>query len=259
MLHSMPSNSLPPPERPGSLQSQTSSLEDDKNVEEITRHEEARYTYSRIKEGEFRLLRLHPGNTGDAIHCSLVIDNVDTPSSYEALSYVWGAQQPAQNILLSDEIGSAFTPPTRFQVGPNLYSALHHLRAQDTPLLLWVDALCINQQDNEEKNHQIKSMGAIFSKAWNVVIYLGESDVSSRFFFSHLHRVFRSDFFVADGDNGNPNSAAGLVRPMQWALTNLLSQLVFQDLDIAGSLSRVQDHCCCWRKSCRYGRFEGCP
>jgi hypothetical protein len=58
-------------------------------------------------------------------------------------------------------------------VGTNLKSALKELRAQRL-LLLWVDALCINQTDLLERGLQVMRMGLIYSRAAEVVVWLGE-------------------------------------------------------------------------------------
>lgn len=217
-LHSMPSQSLPPLEGPSSLQNQTDV---DGHIEEITRLEETGYTYNRLSRREFRLLRLHPAQPGDLLHCSLVTDSIDTPICYESLSYVWGSPQPAQKLLLSDENESGFTPPTHFQVGPTLHSALLALRMPNTPRLLWVDALCINQDDNEERNLQVTMIREIYSKAERCVIWLGEPDYSSQLLFSELHRVFRPGFFSNNEDNGNPALDSVSAGPMKQALSDL--------------------------------------
>ncbi|KAH7012701.1 heterokaryon incompatibility, partial [Microdochium trichocladiopsis] len=84
---------------------------------------------------------------------------------YEALSYTWGATEGIQRAITVDN--------GKIQVTPNLHTALCHLRT-DKPRLLWIDALCINQNDQEEKAQQIALMGNIYRKAEQVVAFLGE-------------------------------------------------------------------------------------
>ncbi|KAF8856327.1 HET-domain-containing protein, partial [Acephala macrosclerotiorum] len=55
----------------------------------------------------------------------------------------------------------------------NLYWALWHLRHENRTRVLWIDTLCINQEDEKEKNHQIRQMGRIFERAGVVVAWLG--------------------------------------------------------------------------------------
>jgi hypothetical protein len=87
-------------------------------------------------------------------------------SSYEALSYVWGSIGPVQSILIGDE---------HLDVTPNLYAALVRLRDASFPRIIWIDAICINQADDNEKSEQIQIMAEIYGKATRVLIWLGES------------------------------------------------------------------------------------
>lgn len=59
------------------------------------------------------------------------------------------------------------------KVRENLYWALWHLRHENRTRVLWIDTLCINQEDEKEKNHQIRQMGRIFERAGVVVAWLG--------------------------------------------------------------------------------------
>lgn len=87
--------------------------------------------------------------------------------SYTALSYVWGERHFSHEIWLGDQ---------RFLVGANLHAALCHLRRQDGPIRLWVDAVCINQADLVEKGSQIQQMRNIFSAASETIIWLGPAE-----------------------------------------------------------------------------------
>ncbi|TGJ82702.1 hypothetical protein E0Z10_g6056 [Xylaria hypoxylon] len=95
---------------------------------------------------------------------------------YMTLSYVWGEAEGAQkkSILLNGE---------PFLVLPNLYSALLQLRRTQRVqqgFKLWIDAICINQEDFVERGKQVGRMREIFASAWHVVIWLGtEADDST--------------------------------------------------------------------------------
>lgn len=102
----------------------------------------------------------------DAITCSIhVADLDDTACSYEALSYEWG---DAKNTSLSIILGGV-----DFPVRENLWYALRHLRLEDETRILWIDAMCINQTNKKERNHQVQQMGRIYSRAHNVVAWVG--------------------------------------------------------------------------------------
>ncbi|KAF2255976.1 HET-domain-containing protein, partial [Trematosphaeria pertusa] len=96
----------------------------------------------------------------------------DKPS-YNALSYTWGAPNFTQSICINGRC---------FRVTKNLQSALFHLRQQHESVVVWIDAVCINQKDNEEKSHQVQQMQRIYEEAQLVLIWLGpardESDVA---------------------------------------------------------------------------------
>jgi hypothetical protein len=66
-----------------------------------------------------------------------------------------------------------------YEVRVNLWQALFHLRLENKLRVLWIDALCINQADVNERNHQVTQMGKIYRNASRVVVWLGESDSAS--------------------------------------------------------------------------------
>ncbi|XDG07642.1 hypothetical protein ABKA04_007257 [Annulohypoxylon sp. FPYF3050] len=113
-----------------------------------------------------RLVTLQPGLWSDEIHCTINIVPFDFQQKYEALSYVWGNRDNKKFIWLGDH---------KFEVTDNLWLALRRLRNPSTPRVLWIDAICINQEDNKEKSHQVGMMGDIYKGCKNCVIWLGES------------------------------------------------------------------------------------
>lgn len=105
---------------------------------------------------------------------------LDNHPAYQALSYTWGNSiyiddvQQRQNQNLGDlEIRLDGQP---FLVARNLHEALLCLRHVHSPRYLWIDAICINQNDFEEKNHQVGLMKHIYTKALSVIAWLGRSD-----------------------------------------------------------------------------------
>ncbi|KAF7532960.1 hypothetical protein G7054_g7474 [Neopestalotiopsis clavispora] len=92
---------------------------------------------------------------------------------YEALSYAWGpgtGTTPA--IMLSDGRRQDAHP---FHIGDNLFAALKQLR-RGKPRDLWIDQICINQEDELEKGAQVAMMGAIYANAHAVVAWIGEAN-----------------------------------------------------------------------------------
>ena len=90
--------------------------------------------------------------------------------TYEALSYVWGSQHDQQAV----HIGSDSDPcQTILRVNQNLACALRYLRDREIPRRMWIDAICINQQDVKERGEQVRRMSDIFKMAYRVVVWLG--------------------------------------------------------------------------------------
>lgn len=111
-----------------------------------------------------RLLTLRSGSGDDAIKCSLMSICLDTNPRYEALSYCWGSPVNSQSVLLNGLL---------IEVRENLWQALWHLRLSHQDRILWIDALCINQENILERNHQVGLMSRIYSKAVVVLAWLG--------------------------------------------------------------------------------------
>jgi hypothetical protein len=87
---------------------------------------------------------------------------------FEALSYTWGNGQSFETITIND---------ASVHIGANLETALRYIRSPDTPRTLWIDALCINQNNNAEKGHQVQKMCQVFSLATTVLAWLGPPDL----------------------------------------------------------------------------------
>ncbi|TGO36479.1 hypothetical protein BHYA_0123g00070 [Botrytis hyacinthi] len=118
-----------------------------------------------VSKKEVRLVTLLPGDFSNVIHCTLTTVSLIDEPFYEALSYVWGNPTNRCDVDLQ---GVAFPVTT------NLESALRYLRCRDLPRVLWIDAICINQDDIAERNSQVKYMGTIYSKSSIVLAWLGE-------------------------------------------------------------------------------------
>ncbi|OSS55136.1 hypothetical protein B5807_01389 [Epicoccum nigrum] len=120
-----------------------------------------------------RLLLLIPGDQDSTIYCKLLVSTLGKSlEKFEALSYVWGDYATTDTVVLD---GQTVT------VTQNLRCALRRLRHQTSTRLLWVDALCIDQTNTEEKSTQVPRMWAIFAFARQALIFLGdEADDSDR-------------------------------------------------------------------------------
>lgn len=97
-------------------------------------------------------------------------------SRYDALSYCWGSHssQDAPSLELSIE-GMGERRTIAFAITQNLHSALRQLRLEHRTRTLWIDYICINQIDIEERGQQVALMGEIFEAVGSVCIWLGDS------------------------------------------------------------------------------------
>ena len=117
-----------------------------------------------------RILELLPGASADPIACRLVVRRLTGVSRFEALSYTWGSTETAATITAN---GSSLNVTT------NLEEALRHLRRKSRRRRLWVDAICINQNDPDERATQVMQMGQIYRNADHVLIWLGPGDCNT--------------------------------------------------------------------------------
>lgn len=122
-----------------------------------------------------RLVSLQPGSD-DSIVCELIVAEIHSKTSYEALSYTWGDPDDRQTVFIKSH---EHERAKELLVTSNCVSALRRLRYQDRPRVLWIDALSIDQSNLTERNHQVSLMAAIYSSATKVAIYLGEASEDS--------------------------------------------------------------------------------
>ncbi|KAF2270186.1 HET-domain-containing protein [Lojkania enalia] len=161
------------------------------------------YKYVRIKATEIRLLEIEPAKKLESDLFVSIRQFSDSEvgtyplQEYEALSYHWGPGPADKAVYISRreslpkiDIGDltrlrSFVPDwdkgQRFYVRPNLDKALRRLRHPTETIVLWVDAICINQNDVKgEKPEQIAKMKHIYNKAVNVCIWLGDGKVEGK-------------------------------------------------------------------------------
>ncbi|KAM5383517.1 hypothetical protein ACJZ2D_001966 [Fusarium nematophilum] len=124
-----------------------------------------------------RLLVVEPGDLEAKIKCTLYRSDVLYP--YEALSYVWGDESGGTETITVD--GRPFT------IRHNLSRALRYLRRKNQKRLIWVDAICINQDDPDDRNYQVAMMSEICEHARrDPVLVCGHRQVDARTFWRGL-------------------------------------------------------------------------
>ncbi|KAL8902917.1 MAG: hypothetical protein Q9207_004285 [Kuettlingeria erythrocarpa] len=138
-----------------------------------------------LSSSEFRVLTLCPAsNKTDDIHCTLECVQFEATSGtgpvYEALSYAWG-DSTDRCVIYVDSLP--------FPVTRNLDVALRYLRKSEEHRVLWIDAICIDQENLAEKTHQVRMMRDIYKNATRVLVWLGESDKDIRKAMALLQRA----------------------------------------------------------------------
>ena len=125
------------------------------------------YQYEELSpEGRpIRLLKLLRGTNDDKICLELFTAELESASSYEAISYCWGDSRNLKEIICCGHT---------MDITYSLYSALKRFRYPEKDRILWADAICINQSDNKEKGIQVNKMGDIYDRATAVLVWLGE-------------------------------------------------------------------------------------
>ncbi|PMD26755.1 HET-domain-containing protein, partial [Hyaloscypha hepaticicola] len=123
-----------------------------------------------LEKDEIRLLRLEPGVGSAQVKFSLFHARLGKSPTYDAVSYMWGHDDgPGKPKTALSATGGR----RAIQIQENLGNALRHLRLKDKARTLWVDAICVDQANDDERGHQIAQMGKIYSQATTVRVWLG--------------------------------------------------------------------------------------
>lgn len=162
-----------------------------------------RYQPLSSADNSIRLLRLMPnGDQNAEIQCELFQYSLQDSCEvhlYEALSYVWGDPSKKSPVFIHGH---------RFDATVNLHAALSRLRNHSLERTLWIDAICIDQQNTAEKEHQIRFMAMIYVRAYRVVVWLGEASEGSDFVFGEMRRA--EGKISASGEKASKIDSAGV-------------------------------------------------
>ncbi|KAK6379475.1 hypothetical protein LTS17_006393 [Exophiala oligosperma] len=146
------------------------------------------FNTSSLGQSEFRLFVLDPGEFGDKLTGRLAKHSLAAPPVYHGVSYVWGQESPIHSATVED--GGI----REILIRPNLFQALRRIRDISSQLHLWIDDVCIRQEDENEKNSQVSYMADIYHKAASVFIWLGEDDASSAAAREYIRSVIDLDY-----------------------------------------------------------------
>jgi len=135
-----------------------------------------------LSQNEIRLLKFRNTKWNAPVELELQHFPFLRAPSYIALSYCWGERLQPYTVQINGKIAT---------INPNLHRALaalrHHCRYA-SEVYFWIDALCIDQSNEEEKGSQIPRMASLFHRASRVVAYLGQPDHNSAIVLGYLRQ-----------------------------------------------------------------------
>ncbi|KAH6623463.1 heterokaryon incompatibility protein-domain-containing protein [Chaetomium tenue] len=127
---------------------------------------EPHFVYTQLDQPteQIRLLTIHPGSPDSLLQCTLTVVSLKPdPPPYVAISYTWGPPMPTATITIDGK---------PMVVRKRCYSALRTMRSHLIAVPVWIDAICINQNDTHEKSFQVGMMGTIYHGAQSVAACL---------------------------------------------------------------------------------------
>lgn len=145
----------------------------------------APFKYTDLPEGSFRLLRFvtSPATATSAlIECELETVAISSKPIYNALSYTWNNEKSEKIITCNGQ---------HLQVTPSLFEALLVLQAESRHPI-WIDAICIDQSNRIDKERQVPLMGAYYSQAASVIVWLGPSGPYTDLVFEGMNRLLKA-------------------------------------------------------------------
>lgn len=173
------------------------------------------YSPLSLSERQIRLLKIKQGSFLDGICCSLSTAILTDNPHYDALSYVWGNKNAEEPIIV-DGIPVLVTE--------NLEAAMRHLRRLDRSIIIWIDALCINQNNTLERNQQVSLMSAIYRGAQEVFAWLGDIDAETDKVLSMME-IFSDDLWLHWDSDLSPSISEEMVSASQFlGLRSLLGR-----------------------------------
>ncbi|KAK0383633.1 hypothetical protein NLU13_9544 [Sarocladium strictum] len=161
----------------------------------------AKFSYEeKLDQHSIRLVKL-PDEDGPASDFTIKTFVLDQVPTYIALSYTWGPAQASSPASTPDLAGLSLSPRTpgtpphhdtinlnscTFNVLPNLHTALQYVVYARPGQYIWVDSICINQADPDERAAQVSIMDTVYTAAAETVIWLGEENEHTS---SALHTI----------------------------------------------------------------------
>ena len=140
-------------------------------------------------------------------------------SDYTAVSYMWGPSFPTKSILINGLC---------YKVGANLWAFLDEVRRRKDTCTFWVDAICIDQQNIEEKSYQVQFMGEIYSQAVRVILWLGRSYKQMDEFLVRVSKLSDSSSSTAEVRNILSDTEQALLKRQDTEYGDTVSNLLLK-------------------------------
>ena len=140
------------------------------------------YSYQSLENRQIRLMKLDAGTGVEPLVGTLQTYLIDNTPKYEALSYTWGDSRKLASLACSGQI---------ILLTQNLKAALLRLRRPRQPRLVWIDQICIDQDNTLERSEQVALMSSIYLQADLVLIWIGEDDEDTKIAFDFVPNLIR--------------------------------------------------------------------
>ena len=144
----------------------TSSIDQPKAPRAAEPRAFSQYTALKKDEQEIRVVTLHAGADRDPISCTIENTLLSQAQPFTALSYCWGSEADFVEIVLNGET---------VNIRRNLWRFLHSLRHLKGTICIWVDYICIDQNNVVERGHQVQLMADIYRSARGAYAWLGDA------------------------------------------------------------------------------------
>jgi hypothetical protein len=139
------------------------------------------YKHQELRQDQIRLLttKCIDGSVEMEIDKYTLTEDLD----YDAISYVWGSAPALVTVKCNGK------PLLVTSTALDMLHCLHLHQTNTTTRKIWIDAICINQTDEEEKGTQIPLMREIYSRARTVVVWMGHSTSETDIFFTEFQEM----------------------------------------------------------------------
>ena len=172
-----------------------------------------------VHDDSIRLLTIVAGTSESALQCDLVVEQVShVEGSFDALSYTWDGDIDSQLVSINGH---------EVAVRRNLFSFLYSLRSHRDDVVVWVDAICIDQNNGQERSHQVQMMQSIYTRASCTRIWLGQEPTGLKDLIAHIPTQNQHKDACVTCDTGKPvTTLLSLLHHRYWTRIWILQEVI---------------------------------